>query len=161
MNTITINLENVSEEERKALIELVERIETKKTRAWPQMGDYCYGFNEDGRPNEWKYSNLAHTNLGLLISTYHAFPTASERDKELAKLKAKAKIAAYIRKHDIELVDDPDERHFMLFSSYGGRILIWEATVQRFLESTFRFKDAEGVKQVINNCEPEIRDLLA
>lgn len=57
MSTITINVENLTQEEREQLLKLVKKGQKPVEREWPQIGDFYYCVNPFGVIEEYTWAD--------------------------------------------------------------------------------------------------------
>ena len=105
-STITVNLNNLTDEERKQLLNLVSKSHTEnKSKVWkPNVGDVYYYINSFGTVVQTMYSSQnASNNEHYELGNY--FKTKEEAEFALEKQRLITEIKRYIAKNDPEELD--------------------------------------------------------
>lgn len=117
MDTITLNMENLSEVERKQLLSLVEKANKPKRFCFENMRDgesFYFIDSADGiGKKEFYSSNMCDKGRFLLGN---AFPTREDAEFEVERLKVIHEIKEFIAKNDDEEINwaDSDKSKYVL-----------------------------------------------
>lgn len=133
-NIISVNLNNLTDEEREQLLKLVEKSNSKKGKVWkPEDNEFYYYINSVGTVIQTQYSsqyvgNNKYYELGNCFKTREEAEFAAEKQKLITEIKR------YITENDLEELDwenchqcklyiyyDFDERMFNVDYQYCGR----------------------------------------
>ena len=109
MNTLNVNLDNLSQEERDTLVKLIEKsnkVEVKNSSKWhvPEFGEKYYIINSEGSTVEWLL--YGHDAVDKRVLNYQrAFPSRELAEKESARMKARTKIFKFLRENEGDWVN--------------------------------------------------------
>ena len=127
MDTITLNMENLSEVERKQLLSLVEKANKPKRFCFENMRDgksfYFIDSADSIGKKEFYSSNMCDKGRFLLGN---AFPTREDAEFEVERLKVIHEIKEFIAENDDEEINWKDTKEGKWSLSYShrfGRVL--------------------------------------
>lgn len=120
-NNITVNMENLSTEERKQLISLVEKSNQPKPKnRWrANCGEHYYTIFSDGYIDRPCENNQSVDNLRYKLGNY--FETPEEVKCELEKRLVYQQLKDYAIKHNDGEVNWTDENQIKYYISYSSR----------------------------------------
>lgn len=126
MDTITLNMENLSEEERKQLLSLVKRANKHKRFCLDDMRDKGIFFFVDSAGDVWEKefisSNPSDENKFLLGN---AFPTREAAESEVERLKVIHEIKEFIAENDdgeIDWADSSELKYVLKYCIEDGKV---------------------------------------
>ena len=117
-NTITVNLNNLTSEEREQLLKLAKKSNTEKTKVWkPNEGDVYSYINSFGVVIQTKYdsrrtSNARHYETGNCFKTREEAKFAAEKQKLITEIKR------YITENDPEELDWGNRNQYKYYIYY-------------------------------------------
>ena len=127
--TITINMENLSEEERKQLIELVEKSNKEHNKVWkPADREKYYYIRNDGDIYKAFFENYSSVDCDN-YSIGNCFRTEKEANFAVEKLKVIADLKRFAEgKNDKELDwnDVTQSKYWLQYDCNQNKILIFE-----------------------------------
>lgn len=99
MDEIKLNLENLTEEERKTLMKLVEKgNKPKPKRCKPQEGEQYWFVDTDGMVNSYVWNNSSFCNDMFAFNNCH--PTEEETEVAAKKKRVIAKMEIFAEEHN-------------------------------------------------------------
>lgn len=154
-NNITVNMKNLSEEEREQLMELIKKSNGCKRNVWkPEYSElyFCvsgYGIVGD---KTWKNDYVDNGYYGI----GNCFKTKEEAEFALEKTKVEAKLCRFAEKNNEYEIDwkDEDQEKWYLFYSYNDK-RVWFDSVCRHKMSNIYFSSKEIAKQAVDNIGEE------
>lgn len=124
MNTLNVNLDNLSQEERDTLVKLIEKsdkVEVKNSSKWhvPEFGEKYYIINSEGSTVEWLL--YGHDAVDKRVLNYQrAFPSRELAEKESTRMKARTKIFKFLRENEggweADWNNDSREKHSLVYN---------------------------------------------
>ena len=123
-STITVNLNNLTGEEREQLLKLVEKSNIEKSKVWkPNEGDTYYYINSIGAVTKTTYNSskfvgdIKHYKIGNCFKAREDAEFAAEKQKLITEIKR------YIAKNDPEELDwkDENQRKLSIYYDYENR----------------------------------------
>lgn len=120
-NNITVNMENLSVEERKQLISLVEKSnQPKPKKRWrADYGEYYYTIFSDGYIDRPCENNHSTDDLRYKLGNY--FKTPEEVKFELEKRLVYQELKDYAMEHNNGEIDWDDENQYKYYIFYTNR----------------------------------------
>lgn len=146
MEEITINMENLSQEEREQLLELVEKVYKLVKREWPQEGDDYYCLASDGyiEVESW---------YGGEVNRYHYDVGNCFRTKEEAERYSEhLKVCAELRRMADGSVKD-EEWHVPHYDSFNDHVFVYMHDV--YSETPYIFASDESAQKAIDTIGEE------
>lgn len=119
MDTITLNMENLSEVERKQLLSLVEKANKPKRFCFDDMRDKETFFFLDWAGGVWEKEFISNSSLDenkFLLG--NAFPTREAAEFAVERLKVLHEIKEFIAKNDDKEIDWTDSVEFKYVLTY-------------------------------------------
>lgn len=156
-NNITVNMENLSQEERTALLSLIEKANKPKSKVWKPKKDetyyylYSYGNIEE---DTWDNANEDRNRyaLGNCFKTKEEAEFALERQKVIMELK---RFALENNDKEIDWSNDDEQKYCLYFDHGRNRIMINNFYVSRFLSEQIYFTSDTIVQQAIKEIGEE------
>lgn len=150
MDTITLNMENLSEVERKQLLSLVEKANKHKRFCLDDMRDKENFFFLDSAGSVWEkefVSNSSHEENKFLLG--NAFPTKEAAEFAVERLKVLHEIKEFIAKNDDKGIDWTNrytEKYSLYYDAGHGRVSYGTteevmATQKEFYSSSMKIID--------------------
>ncbi len=151
MDNITVNMENLSEEERTSLIALIEKANKPQSKVWrPREGESYYRMNHAG--DVWLGTWTNHKYDIAAYEIGNCFQTEEEAEEKVEELKVKAKW----KRLSIESGEEENEwdginLHWMCSYSYdsnGSKCISW--TSHRYADIYFATKESlkNAIKEI-------------
>lgn len=162
-STITVNLNNLTDEERKQLLNLVSKSHTeKKSKVWkPNEGDNYYCISYYGQVNDNVYISTVgseHYKLG------NCFKTREEAEFALEKQKLITEIKRYIAENDPRELDwdDPEQFKFSIYYNLCANKIYTTANCQfcRYPEEIYFSTEFDWRKMIEDIGEDRIKKYL-
>ena len=155
-NNITVNMENLSQEER-TLLSLIEKANKPKSKVWKPKKDetyyylYSYGNIEE---DTWDNANEDRNRyaLGNCFKTKEEAEFALERQKVIMELK---RFALENNDKEIDWSNDDEQKYCLYFDHGRNRIMINNFYVSRFLSEQIYFTSDTIVQQAIKEIGEE------
>ena len=150
MDTITLNMENLSEVERKQLLSLVEKANKPKRFCFDDMRDKETFFFLDWAGAVWEkefVSNSSHGENKFLLR--NAFPTREAAEFAVERLKVLHEIKEFIAKNDDKEIDWTNgytKKYSLYYDAEHGRVSYGTteevmATQKEFYSSSMKIID--------------------
>lgn len=150
MDTITLNMENLSEVERKQLLSLVEKANKPKRFCFENMCDEELFFYIDSVGEVWKkgFSSSAIGNKSRFLLG-NAFPTKEAAEFEVERRKVIHEIKEFIAENDDKEIDWTDKytkKYSLYYDAEHGRVSYGTteevmATQKEFYSSSMKIID--------------------
>lgn len=153
-NNITVNMENLSQEERSTLLSLIEKANKPKNKVWkPEKDETYYYLYSYGKIEEDTWDNANEDRIRYAIG--NCFKTKEEAEFVLEKLKVITELKRYALEHNEgEINWNPGKRNFYIYYSYSiNRTDIDFTTCMR--ESTVYFTSREIAQAAIKEIGEE------
>lgn len=116
-NNITVNMENLSQEERSTLLSLIEKANKPKNKVWkPEENETYYYSYSDGNIEEATWDNLNVDENRYAIG--NCFKTREEAKFALEKQKVIMELKHFALEHNEEDIDWNDSNQIKYFLSY-------------------------------------------
>ena len=128
-NNITVNMENLSEEEREQLMKLIQKSNGFKSKMWkPNYGRKYFYINDCGAiiNSKW-YDDVIDT---YRYEIGNCFKTKEETEFALEKVKVETELRRFAEEnneHEIDWTDEDQEKWCMCYSYYYGNIYFIDA----------------------------------
>ena len=146
--TLTINMENLSEEERNLFVKLVEKSQQKKSKFWkPEENGKFYFLGPSGLINSSFYEDVNDEYKYLIGNCFHTEKEAkfiAEKLKVIAELKRIAKE----NNQRINWDNFNQEKYFLLYD-YRCQVITIDHTANFLKLPTIYFSSIEGAKKAI------------
>ena len=140
-NNITVNMENLSQEERSTLLSLIEKANKPKNKVWkPEENETYYYSYSDGHiekttcDNRNMYKNRYA--IGNCFKTKKEAEFALERQKVIMELK---RFALEHNEKEIDWSNDDEQKYCLYFNHERNRIMIDNFYVSQFLSEQIYF----------------------
>lgn len=152
-NNITVNMENLSEEERGQLIRLIQKSNGSKGRAWkPDYRRKYFYVNECGgiMNSKWYDDSIDADRYEI----GNCFQTKEAADFALEKLKVEAELRRFAEENnerEIDWTDEGQEKWFIYF--YHDKI--WLYQTYSAMRNDIYFLSKEIAKQAVDNIGEE------
>ena len=162
-STVTVNLNNLTDEERKQLLNLVSKSHTeKKSKVWkPNEGNNYYCISYYGQVNDNVYISTVgseHYKLG------NCFKTREEAEFALEKQKLITEIKRYIAENDHRELDwdDPKQFKFSIYYNLCANKIHTTANCQfcRYPEEIYFSNEFDWRKMIEDIGEDRIKKYL-
>lgn len=149
MNVITVKMENLSEEERKQLIELVEKSNKKKSKVWePADREEYYYVRSDGEVLHGYYEKCCSFDCSI-YSIGNCFRTEEEAKFVVEKIKVTAELKKLAEENNEELNwKNEDQPKYHLIYNYESKNIIIDYTCKYKFNSIY-FSSKEIAKRAI------------
>lgn len=164
-STITVNLNNLTDEERKQLLNLVSKSHTeKKSKIWkPNEDDIYYYINSFGAVIQTMYSSQnASNNIHYKLGNY--FKTREKAEFALEKQKLINEIKRYIAENDPRELDwdDPKQFKFSIYYNLCANKIYTTANCQfcRYPEEIYFSNEFDWKKMIEDIGEDRIKKYL-
>lgn len=116
-NNITVNMENLSQEERSTLLSLIEKANKPKNKVWkPEKGEKYYYSYSDGFIKESTWDNVNVDKNRYAIG--NCFKTKEEAEFALERQKVITELKRFALEHNEEDIDWNDSNQIKYFLSY-------------------------------------------
>lgn len=153
--TVTINIENLSEEERKQFMELVEKSNKEKNKVWkPTDREKYYYIRNDGEVYHGFYEKYCSTDCGN-YSMGNCFRTEEEAKFAVEKLKVIAELKRFAEENNdkIDWNDESQDKYCLRYDYKYNKMLVES---NQFLKhnSTY-FSSKEIAKRAIETIGKE------
>lgn len=119
--TLNVNLNNLTEEERNTLLALVEK---SLNKVWkPENDEECFYITSDGDVNSFLYDEDEWCNKTYIIG--NCYKTANEAEFTVEKLKVIAELKRYVQQHNTEKIDwnDTDQSKCYIYYNNVSKII--------------------------------------
>ena len=152
---ITVNMENLSDEERNTLLELINKANKPKSKVWkPEDAELYYFIRNDGQIcyTHWNEIDLDQDRYGL----GNCFKTEDEAKFALEKLKVITELKRFALEHnggEIDWSDKEQDKYFMYYSYISFKIIIDYTTTSK--RTTTYFTSREIAEQAIKKIGKE------
>lgn len=152
-NNITVNMENLSEEEREQLMKLIQKSNGSKGKVWKPEYDewyfYVSGYGVIGS-NVWinDYTDNGYYEIG------NCFKTEEEAKFALEKTKVEAELCRFAEKnneYEIDWKDEDQEKWFIYY--YCDKICPYQT--YSTMRNDIYFSSKEIAKQAVDNIGEE------
>ena len=123
-NNITVNMENLSQEERSTLLSLIEKSNKPKNKVWKPEKDETYYYSySDGHIEEATWDNLNIDKNRYAIG--NCFKTKEDAEFALEKQKVITELKRFALEHNKEDIDwnDSKQRKYFLFYQHEKNII--------------------------------------
>ena len=128
-NNITVNMENLSEEEREQLMKLIQKSNGFKSKMWkPNYGRKYFYINDCGAIINSKWYDDVIDTYRYEIGNF--FKTKEETEFALEKVKVETELRRFAEEnneHEIDWTDEDQEKWCMCYSYYYGNIYFIDA----------------------------------
>lgn len=150
MNNITVNMDNLSTDERNTLLKLVEKANKPKNKVWkPDDGELYYTVTGDTSILEYKYRELSDDirryTIGNCFKTKEEAEFALEKQKVITELKRFA-----LENNECELDwSDTDKKKYFIAYNYKDKFVDIVYSHFKKLGENIYFSSADIAKQAI------------
>lgn len=156
-NNITVNMENLSQEERSTLLSLIEKANKPKNKVWKPEKDETYYYSySDGNIEEATWDNLNIDKnryaIGNCFKTKEDAEFALERQKVITELK---RFALEHNDKEIDWSNDDEQKYCLYFNHERNRIMINNFYVSQFLSEQIYFTSDTIARQAIKEIGEE------
>lgn len=155
MNVITVKMENLSEEERKQLIELVEKSNKENNKVWkPADREKYYYIRNDGEVYHGFYEKYCSADCGN-YSMGNCFRTREEAEFAAEKLKVSAELKRFAKENneEIDWNKQTQLKYHLFYNHRDKEIVIDYNTVYQF--NSINFSSVKIAKQAVNTIGEE------
>ena len=156
-NNITVNMENLSQEERSTLLSLIGKANKPKNKVWKPEKDETYYYSySDGNIEEATWDNLNVDEnryaIGNCFKTKEEAEFALERQKVITELK---RFALEHNEKEIDWSNDDEQKYCLYFNHERNRIMINNFYVSQFLSEQIYFTSDTIAQQAIKEIGEE------
>ena len=146
--TITINLENLSEEEYNLFTCLIEKSKKKRNKVWmPEENERYYFLGSSGLINSSFYENSFDEGKYLLGNCFH---TEKEAKFIVEKLKVISELQRIAKENNEKINwENFDEEKYFLLYDYRCKVVSIEHTANFLKLPTIYFSSVEGAKKAV------------
>lgn len=144
MDNITVNMENLTEEEREQLLKLVEKGNKVKSKVWkPENGERYWTMDNE----YWDWRNDKFDNFQYSIG--NCFKIADNAKFSLEKRKVEVELKRFAEEHNEKEVDWNFVRYYIHYNCRENEIFIFNNYVNWDKSSEIYFTSKEIAKQAI------------
>lgn len=153
MNNITVNMDNLSTDERNTLLKLIEKANKPKNKAWkPEIGErYCYI-----RCDTWDMINRYNCNddsfdkncykIGNCFRTKEEAEFALEKQKVITELK---RFALENNEYELDWNDNEKSKYFIVYNHLRNEIRIESLCYMKYGGNNIYFSSMEVARKAI------------
>lgn len=149
-NNISVNLENLSEEEREQLMKLIQKSNGCKRRAWkPENNETYFYISGCGVISSYKWINDTTDNGYYEIG--NCFKTKEKAEFALEKVKVETELRRFAEEnneYEIDWTDEDQEKWAMCYSYYYGNVYFIDAC--SYKRNDIYFTSKEIGEQAVN-----------
>lgn len=149
-NNISVNLENLSEEEREQLMKLIQKSNGCKRRAWkPENNETYFYISGYGVISSYKWINDTTDNGYYEIG--NCFKTKEKAEFALEKVKVETELRRFAEEnneYEIDWTDEDQEKWAMCYSYYYGNVYFIDAC--SYKRNDIYFTSKEIGEQAVN-----------
>lgn len=149
-NNISVNLENLSEEEREQLMKLIQKSNGCKRRAWkPENNETYFYISGCGVISSYKWINDTTDNGYYEIG--NCFKTKEKAEFALEKVKVETELRRFAEEnneYEIDWTDEDQEKWTMCYSYYYGNVYFIDAC--SYKRNDIYFTSKEIGEQAVN-----------
>lgn len=145
-NTLQINMNNLTDEERTTLLSLIEKANKPKNKVWkPKEKYFCLFGDGSVHVDRWSNCNIDHSRnaLGNCFKTKEETEFALERQKVITELKRYA-----LEHNEIEIDWNTGKKKFYIYYSYSINRIDIDFTIA-MKENTVYFTSSEIAQSAI------------
>lgn len=128
-NNITVNMKNLSEEEREQLMKLIEKSNVAKRNVWkPEYNEFYFYISKYGAVGNsiWENDHVDNGCYGI----GNCFKTEEEAEFALEKVKVETELRRFAEEnneHEIDWTDENQEKWCMYYSYMDGDVYFTDA----------------------------------
>lgn len=126
-NTLKINMNNLTDEERTTLLSLIEKANKPKNKVWkPEIGESYYSLSNEGLFIKVRYSGCHSEENRYSIG--NCFKTREEGEFALERQKVTTELKRYALEHNEKEIDWKDlsqEKYYFIYHHYNKRLIIY------------------------------------
>lgn len=127
-NNITVNMENLSEEEREQLMKLIKKSNGCKRKVWkPENNETYFYISGHGRINYHKWNNDSTDNRYYEIG--NCFKTEEEAKFALEKLKVETELRRFAEENNEYEIDWENDAQEKWFIYYCDKICLYQTYI--------------------------------
>lgn len=156
-NNITVNMENLSQEERTTLLSLIEKANKANSKVWkPEENETYYYLYSYGKIEEDTWDNADEDIIRYAIG--NCFKTRGEAEFATEKLKVIAELKRFSLEHnegEIDWSNDDEQKYCLYFNHERNRIMIDNFYVSQFLSEQIYFTSDTIAQQAIKEIGEE------
>ena len=157
-NNITVNMENLSQEERSTLLSLIGKANKPKNKVWKPEKDETYYYSySDGNIEEATWDNLNVDENRYAIG--NCFKTKEEAEFALERQKVITELKRFALEHNEKEIDwsndDEQKKYCLYFNHERNRIMINNFYVSQFLSEQIYFTSDTIAQQAIKEIGEE------
>lgn len=151
-NTLQINMNNLTDEERATLLSLVEKANKPKNKVWkPEIGESYYSLSNEGSYIKARYTGCHSDENRYLIG--NCFKTKKEAEFALERQKVITELKRYALEHnekEIDWNDEVQDKFGLYFYHQSKKILInvYTSCQTTFIYFTSKEIAASAIKAV-------------
>lgn len=153
---ITVNMENLSQEERSTLLSLIEKANKPKNKVWkPEKGEKYYYSYSDGFIKESTWDNVNVDKNRYAIG--NCFKIKEEAKFAIEKLKVINELKRFALEHNEEEIDwgnGSQYKYYLYFNHYENRICISACTYYQYTQCIY-FTSSEIAQAAIQEIGEE------
>lgn len=156
-NNITVNMENLSQEERSTLLSLIEKANKPKNKVWkPEENEKYYYLYSYGKIDEdtWDNTNTDRIRyeIGNCFKTKEEAEFALERQKVIMELK---RFALEHNEKEIDWSNRCQNKYFLYFNHDKNRIMISYYYIYQYICEPIYFTSEKIAQQAIKEIGEE------
>lgn len=156
-NNITVNMENLSQEERSTLLSLIEKANKPKNKVWkPEKDETYYYLYSYGKIEEDTWDNANEDRIRYAIG--NCFKTKKEAEFALERQKVIMELKRFALEHNEKEIDwsnDDEQKYCLYFNHERNRIMIDNFDVSQFLSEQIYFTSDTIAQQAIKEIGEE------
>lgn len=152
MNNITVNMENLSADEREQLMKLIEKVNKVEDKVWkPKDGELYYYIRFDGCIDYAIWNNDEYD--VVIYSIGNCFRTEEEAEFTVERLKVIAEMKRIAAKDDEVEWDGKNPHYYIFFNFYRNEIgICWDCMSKA---SNIYFASKERTQEAIDTIRED------
>ena len=149
-NNITVNMENLSEEEREQFMKLIKKSNKPKRKIWkPEYNEFYFYISKYGAVGNsiWENDHVDNGCCGI----GNCFKTEEEAEFALEKAKVETELRRFAEEnneYEIDWTDEDQEKWAMCYSYYYGNVYFIDAC--SYKRNDIYFTSKEIGEQAVN-----------
>lgn len=149
-NNITVNMENLSEEEREQLMKLIQKSNKTKRKIWePEYDEWYFSISGCGEVESFNWLNDSTDDSSYGIG--NCFKTREDAEFALEKLKVEAELRRFAEENNECGIDwkNKNQEKWYIFYNYNDNKSIWFGSVCNHKMNIIYFSSKEIAKQAV------------
>lgn len=150
-NNITVNMDNLSDEERNTLLNLIEKANKRKNKVWkPEIGEGYYCINSDSN----KMISYYHWQNDVYDKHYYetgnCFKTKEEAEFTLEKQKVITELKRFALENNDELDwNDTDKKKYFIEYDHRGKFIDFDYSYFKKIADNIYFSSKEIARETV------------